>query len=47
MSRVLLLLGAALACATARAQNYAGTFTTTNSQGGTVTLTLSRMGRSR
>ena len=31
---------AALTCASAAAQNYSGTFTTTNQQGGTVTLTL-------
>jgi hypothetical protein len=31
---------AALACASAAAQNYSGTFTTTNPQGGTVTLIL-------
>ena len=31
---------AALACTSAAAQNYSGTFTTTNQQGGTVTLVL-------
>lgn len=45
MYRILLLLGAALTCATAAAQNYAGTFTTTNSQGGTVTLVLKQDGQ--
>jgi hypothetical protein len=44
MYRILLLLSAALACTTAGAQNYSGTFTTTNSQGGTVTLTLEQNG---
>ena len=39
MLRIIGLL-AALACAPAAAQNYSGTFTTTNPQGGTVTLIL-------
>jgi hypothetical protein len=45
MYRILLLFSAALTCATAGAQNYTGTFTTTNSLGGTVTLTLRQDGQ--
>ena len=45
MVRIAFLLGAALACTLAFAQNYSGTFTTTNSQGGTVTLVLKQDGQ--
>jgi hypothetical protein len=38
---------AALACASAAAQNYSGTFTTTNQQGGTVTLVLKQDAQSQ
>jgi len=44
MYRILLLAVAAVASAPASAQNYAGTFTTTNPQGGAVTLTLKAEG---
>jgi hypothetical protein len=40
MVRIIAFAVAALASCYALAQNYAGTFTTTNPQGGTVTLTL-------
>ena len=40
MVRIAILFSAALFCTLAFAQNYTGTFTTTNPQGGTVTLTL-------
>jgi hypothetical protein len=42
----LVALFIALACAPAWAQNYSGTFTTKNEQGGTVTLTLKQDGAS-
>ncbi|HEY3076219.1 MAG TPA: hypothetical protein VGJ74_13685, partial [Burkholderiales bacterium] len=38
---------AALACASAAAQNYSGTFTTVNQQGGTVTLVLKQDAQSQ
>jgi hypothetical protein len=38
---------AAIACTSAAAQNYSGTFTTTNQQGGTVTLTLKQDAQSQ
>src|SRR2546428_4083925 len=38
---------AALACTSAAAQNYSGTFTTTNQQGGTVTLVLKQDAQSQ
>ena len=40
MLRIIGFAIGALACASALAQNFSGTFTTTNQQGGTVTLTL-------
>lgn len=40
MSRILCFALAALACTAAFAQNYTGTYTTTDPQGGTVTLKL-------
>jgi hypothetical protein len=40
MQRFLFLVSAAIAAMSAHGQNYTGTFTTTNPQGGTVTLTL-------
>jgi hypothetical protein len=40
LCRVLVAFAMALACASAAAQNFTGTFTTTNLQGGIVTLTL-------
>lgn len=42
--RLTLFLAAALASASVAAQDYTGTFTTTNSQGGTVTLVLRQEG---
>jgi hypothetical protein len=45
MYRILLLLSAVLVSAMAGAQSYSGTFTTTNSQGGTVTLVLKHDGQ--
>lgn len=45
MVRIAFFLGAALACTMAFAQSYSGTFTTTNSQGGTVTLVLEQDGQ--
>ena len=44
LSRFVLALLAALACASAAAQSFTGTFTTTNAQGGIVTLTLRQDG---
>src|SRR6266481_3902572 len=38
---------AALVCTSAAAQNYSGTFTTTNQQGGTVTLVLKQDAKSQ
>lgn len=40
MLRIAMLVAALLACAPALAQNYSGTYTTQNPQGGTVTLRL-------
>lgn len=40
MLRIIAFTVAALACVSAFAQNYSGTFTTKNEQGGTVTLSL-------
>ena len=39
-SRFVLALFTSLVCTSAAAQNYTGTYTTTNAQGGIVTLTL-------
>ena len=47
MLRLLVLLVAAFASAGAMAQNYSGTFTTTNQQGGTVTLVLKQDAQSQ
>lgn len=47
MLRAACLSAALLACAPALAQDYGGTYTTTNASGGTVTLTLAHDERSR
>jgi hypothetical protein len=47
MLRTLFLSAALLACASARAQDYAGTYTATNPSGGKVTLTLAHDAQSR
>jgi hypothetical protein len=47
MLRATCLSAALLACATALAQNYDGTYTARNASGGTVTLTLAQDGQKR